>query len=155
MGENQYEREVREMFCHYRALEEGYLKSSEFEQQMQMLVIDDLIGRDDPDNVWTRSDSVEASWQYGPFYISASFGVQHDSWGGEAYVSTGYATCEYAPEPDEGHFVHPTDDYFLLTEDMEMESEFLGRKRPDVEQRRRDAAKELRDRKAEFRRMVL
>ena len=154
MGEN-YEHEVRVVLCHYRALEEGYLTSREFEREMQMFVIDELIGRDEPDSVRSYSDDVEASWQYGPFYISAVFPIATDHWDGSAYISTGGASCEYAPEPDEGHFVHPREDYFLLTEDMEMSEEFLGRSRPNVDKQRRDAAKERRDREAEFRRMVL
>ncbi len=155
MERKTYEHEVRVMLCHYRAFDEGYLTGQEFEREMQMFVIDKLIGRDEPKGVHSYSDEVEASWQYGPFYISARFPILVDSYDGRAYISTGNATCEYAPEPDEGHFVHPREDYLLLTDDMEMCDEFLGRSRPNVDKQRRDAAQERRDREAEFRRMVL
>lgn len=135
-------REIRRLRCHERAWEEGYIDFDTYHRHANEICIDLLW--DLQPTCHYEFDYVEARHEDENLLVTVRLPVKIDSMYGEAYVSTGTGMIEY----------HDGDEY-IIAEDLVVEPEVLERQLPDVDQRRRDAARERRAREHDFRRSVL
>lgn len=95
-------------------------------------------------NARLNGETVDVTIRDNGTEISARFGVQQDTATGEAYIDhEGYAMVE----DDNGEYI--------IIEDIPVEGDLFEREFPNVDRIRRDARKERRQKRADYRRSVL
>lgn len=105
--------------------------------------IQDAAARNDV-NVRQHVDTVDVTIRDNGTEISARFGIGQDTTTGRAYIDR------------EGHaMVEDDNGEYIIIEDIPVDGDMFEREFPNVDKNRRDARKERRQKRADYRRSVL